>query len=167
MTHIPKSELIAMLNLLPHPKEGGYFRRTYESNKSVNTSGGQRMLLTSIYYMLTDDSPIGYLHRNQSDIIHYYHLGSPCRYWLVSPDGELEEYVLGPNLDQGEQLQLVVKGGYWKGSALVKGEYSLLSEAVAPGFDFADNELAKKHHINKLAGQYLHRLLPLLKETYE
>ncbi len=63
-----KLALIRKLQLQPHV-EGGYYRRTY--NSQHNSGEPQRSLMSSIYYLLTDDSPIGYFHRNQSDIIHY------------------------------------------------------------------------------------------------
>ncbi|MEI6608337.1 MAG: cupin domain-containing protein [Deltaproteobacteria bacterium] len=108
-----KQQLIEKLSLETHI-EGGYFSRTYRSDltTSVPYDTKPRCLLSSIYYMLTDDSPIGYLHRNKSDINHYFHAGSPLTYILISPDGKLDKKVLGANLDKGQQLQLIVQGGY-------------------------------------------------------
>ena len=97
-------DIITSLNLVPHPTEGGYFRRTYQSDLNCNTENGRRILLTSIYYMLTRENSIGFLHRNKSDIIHYYHLGASIKYTLVSPDGVLSEKILGPNIDKNESL---------------------------------------------------------------
>ena len=71
------NEIITHLSLEPHPTEGGYFRRTYEADLRCDTENGSRMLLTSIYYMLIQDSPGGFLHRNKSDILHYHHLAQP------------------------------------------------------------------------------------------
>lgn len=153
--NISKESLIRSLELTPHPIEGGYFRRTYESETSFNSEFGQRKLLTSIYYMLTSDNPIGYLHKNQSDIMHYFHMGSPTKYVLVSPQGEMFETIMGNDIESGQQLQLLVPGGYWKASVLCKcdgegdDEYSLISEAVSPGFEYADNELASTEVIQK------------------
>ena len=93
---------------------------------------------------------MGYLHRNNSDIIHFYHLGSPIKYLIISPDGKIEEQILGPDIANGELPQLVVKGGDWKASQLCSGEYSLISEAVAPGFEYEDNEIATLEVINQL-----------------
>ncbi len=135
-------EIVNLLGLEPHPTEGGYFRRTYESNLRVDSNSGSRFLLTSIYYMLTKESPGGFLHRNKSDILHYHHLGAPIKYILVSPDGVLSERILGSNIKNGEMLQLLVPGGWWKASRLCAGEYGLISEAVSPGFEYADNEIA-------------------------
>ncbi|MCI5118671.1 MAG: cupin domain-containing protein [Candidatus Electrothrix sp. LOE1_4_5] len=145
-------EIITLLNLEPHPSEGGYFRRTYESALSCTTENGSRMLLTSIYYMLTKESLGGFLHRNKSDILHYHHLGASIKYTIVSPDGVLSERILGPNLNNGETLQLLVPSGWWKASRLCIGEidYGLISEAVAPGFEYADNEIATEGLVQQL-----------------
>lgn len=159
-----KQSLITTLQLQPHPKEGGFFRRTYESDVIVTVKGAQRKLMTSIYYLLTDCNPIGYLHRNLSDIVHYYQLGCPMNYLIVSPHGELSTYVLGPELLQGQQLQLTVKGGYWKASWLAGGEFALISEAVAPGFQYHDNELAQISHFSGLPADSIERILPYLKD---
>ena len=145
-----KDQIIACLRLEPRPLEGGYFRRTYESDLYITRAGSSRRLLTSIYYMLTSDSPTGYLHRNNSDIIHFYHSGSPIQYFLISPDGKAEERILGPDIANGALPQLVVKGGVWKASRLCSGEYGLISEAVAPGFEYEDNEIATLEMANHL-----------------
>lgn len=139
-----KQQLIERLSLAPHI-EGGYFRRTYCAELQLDMPGyaTPRQLLSSIFYMLTDDSPIGHLHRNKSDIVHYFHGGSPLTYIVLHPDGMLEKATLGFDLDQGQQLQLTVRGGCWKASELKAGEFGLISEAVAPGFDYEDMELAQ------------------------
>ena len=143
-----KDELIKALQLTAHV-EGGYYRRTFESTHQTQIDNDShnnetRQLMSSIYYCLTDDSPIGHFHKNTSDIMHYWQLGSSLRYWLIDPSGSLSNVVLGPNLAAGEQLQLLVPGGIWKATTLDKGEFGLLSEAVCPGFDFADMTLANK-----------------------
>ena len=143
-------DIITLLGLEPHPTEGGYFRRTYESDQRCDTENGSRMLLTSIYYMLTQDSPGGFLHRNKSDIIHFHQLGASIKYTLVSPDGVLSEKVLGPDIAHGEALQLLVPGGWWKASRICAGDYALISEAVSPGFEYADNEIATEELIQQL-----------------
>jgi len=144
-----KEEIINKLELELHPSEGGYFRRTYESSQIINSDNRNRRLLTSIYYMLTSDSPTGYLHRNKSDIIHFYHSGSPIKYITVAPDGKLSEAILGPDIANGETPQLLVRGGDWKASRLSSGDYGLISEAVSPGFEYDDNEIAGPEIVSK------------------
>ena len=149
-----KQEIIKSLSLEPHPSEGGYFIRTYSSEITAASPAGTRQSLSSIYYMLSDDSPIGYLHMNRSDIIHYFHSGSPITYTIIHPDGQLEIRILGNDLSQGQTPQLTVKGGCWKASELSDGEYGLLSEAVSPGFKYEDMKLASatniRHHFPEL-----------------
>ncbi|MDA3868797.1 MAG: cupin domain-containing protein [Gammaproteobacteria bacterium] len=137
-----KQTLIKTLNLEPHPSESGYFKRTYTSPLNVHSPAGVRPSLSSIYYLLSDDSPVGFLHKNRSDIIHYFHGGGAIRYWIIHPEGRLETATLGSDLAQGQTFQLTVKGGCWKASELISGEYGLISEAVSPGFDYGDMELA-------------------------
>ena len=97
--------------------------------------------------MLTSDSPIGHLHVNRSDIVHFFHSGGPIEYTLVSPNGELRTTTLGPDIEAGHQLQLAVPGGWWKASELKASEYGLISEAVSPGFVFQDMAFVSKADI--------------------
>ncbi|MGF1588972.1 MAG: cupin domain-containing protein [Pleurocapsa sp.] len=139
-----KQDLIKHLSLTEHT-EGGYFVESYRSEINVPTQrvGSDRSILTSIYYLLTDDRPIDYLHRNQSDILHYFQAGSAITYLLVSPSGEFKQVKLGLNFVQGEVAQLLVPKGYWKAAVLESGEFGLLGESVAPGFDYRDLEIAQ------------------------
>ncbi|MHC8354112.1 cupin domain-containing protein [Pseudomonas sp. LB3P81] len=146
-----KSEaLVSALNLEPHI-EGGYYRRTFQADQQplVETADGPRYLMTSIYYLLTNESPIGQFHLNQSDIMHYYHLGDAIQYSLIFPNGELKTVVMGSNVMAGELLQLHVPGGVWKASRLLSGSagLGLISEAVSPGFDFADMQMGDRQKL--------------------
>lgn len=151
---INASTLIATLDLEPHV-EGGFFRRTYQADHRdmLETTGGPRYLMTSIYYLLTEESPVGQFHFNQSDILHYFHLGDAIEYSLIHADGSLQTLVMGSDVLAGHQLQLHVPGGIWKASRLLGGEngFGLISEAVSPGFDFADMEMGNRQ---KLTEQY-------------
>lgn len=140
-----RDTVIRELGLEPHV-EGGYFRRTFQADHRprIDTPAGERYTLTSIHYLLTRDAPTGHWHLNRSDIIHFWHLGAPVRYYMIHPDGRLETAVLGPDLAAGQRLQLVVPGGVWKASHLPAGEYGLISEAVSPGFEYADMTLGER-----------------------
>jgi len=131
------------LGLEPNP-EGGWFRQTYESTAEVQTDGGPRPLLNTIYYLLTAESPIGHLHRNRSAITHFHHDGGPATYLLVDPEGGLHEVVLGPDLAAGHVVSFTAAGGWWKAShVLAPGATDcLISEAVSPGFRYDDHEMA-------------------------
>lgn len=158
-------QLIQALQLAPH-REGGYFRRTYESKLSIpitNTGEDdskrevQRLIMTSIYYLLTSSNPKIVLGRNKSDVIHYYHLGSPVDFIIVRPDGRLVRETLGPEILSGQKLQVVIEGGSWRCACIhdaikqeTRGEgFTLTSEAVAPGFDYDDNHMATEEEIKR------------------
>lgn len=136
-------DLIERLALEAHA-EGGFFRQTYESAADVTTPNGARPLMNSIYYLLTAASPVGALHRNTSDIMHFHHLGGPVTYLLVDPDGAVSEVVLGNDYSAGELPSFTVPAGTWKTSnILADGAVDcLISEAVAPGFRYQDQDMA-------------------------
>jgi len=141
--------VVAHLGLEPH-LEGGYFRRSYTAPHALNG----RAAMSAIYYLLSTASPRGHLHRNRSDILHFWQGGSALHYTLISPTGELSQPVMGPDISKGEVLQMLVPGGYWKASELkdhhsANCDYGLISEAVCPGFDFADHELASAAQIQR------------------
>ena len=159
-----KHDLIKQLSLTKHT-EGGYFAETYRSDLTLPTDriGSDRNLLTSIYYLLTDDRPIDHLHKNRSDIMHYFQAGSAITYLLVSPEGELTKIVLGLNFERGEVAQLLVPQGYWKAAVLEAGEFGLLGESVAPGFDYRDLEIARADFIRDSFPELWTELAPYIK----
>ena len=145
-----KHDLIEQLSLVEHI-EGGYFRETHRSSETISTNreSKDRALLTSIYYLLTDDRPIDHFHRNASDIMHYFHLGSAITYLTIDPSGKLTKAKLGLNFAKGEVAQLLVPGGYWKAAVLEEGEFGLLGEAVTPGFDYRDMEIGTENYLKQ------------------
>lgn len=153
------SDIITALQLEVHI-EGGFFKRSYCS--AFLDDNGQASL-SSIYYLLTCDSPIGHWHLNKSDIVHYFHKGNPIEYWLIFPDGHLQKVLLGADLMQGQQLQLLVPAGVWKASRLTEGEYGLISEAVTPAFRFEDMTLGSAAEMQRLFPQHWPDISALIK----
>lgn len=136
-------ELIESLGLEPHP-EGGYFRRIYTSPHPHEAAGRIRPTVTSIYYLMTDRQPCGRLHRNRSDILHFFLEGDPVEYHTLDADGRLRVQVLG----DADARHLLVPGGWWKASRLPEGaHHALVAEVVTPGFDFADHEFATERDL--------------------
>jgi predicted cupin superfamily sugar epimerase len=155
---ISKEAFIRSLGLRPHHDEGGYYSEQYRSPERL---GDGRIAMDTIYYMLTDDSPLGHFHKNRSDIVHFYHSGGPLRYTSIDSRGTVETFVLGPDIDDGQQLQRVVRGGCWKASELLSGSYGLISEAVVPAFSAADRVMATSGMLKELFPQLDARLLRL------
>jgi uncharacterized protein len=134
----------------PHP-EGGYFAETYRTAEQIPHAalperfGGDRAFSTAIYFLL-EGHHFSALHRIQADELWHFYTGDPLEVFVIHPEsGALEIIRLGPDPDAGEVFQAVVPAGTWFGSRPVAGAaYSLVGCTVAPGFDFADFELAKR-----------------------
>jgi predicted cupin superfamily sugar epimerase len=139
-------ELIRLLQLQPHPREGGHFRETYRSTDLHPASAlpphyrSPRAASTAIYYLLTPNT-CSALHRLGSDEVFHFYLGSAVRMLQLFPDGQGKEVILGPDLLEGQSVQVVVPRGVWQGSVLEPGgDFALLGCTVAPGFEYADYE---------------------------
>ncbi len=137
-------DLIRHLGLQPHPKEGGFFRETYRSVESYPTLPpryqGSRSASTAIYYLLTPNT-YSALHRLQTDEIFHFYLGDPIRMLQLDADGQGRTIVLGPDVLNGQHLQVLAPRGVWQGSCLEPGGvFALLGCTVAPGFEYVDYE---------------------------
>jgi predicted cupin superfamily sugar epimerase len=136
--HMTADEIKALLNLQPHPIEGGSFRRTYTSAISVDLPRGTRPAGTAIYYLL-ERGTFSEMHVLDSDEIFHFYLGDSVEMLQLRPDGRSEVFTLGPDLQAGQHVQLVVPAGVWQGTRLIgEGKVALLGCTVTPGFDFAD-----------------------------
>ena len=147
-------QLIKSLRLTPHP-EGGFFRETYRAAETIardalpNGFGGDRVFSTSIYYLL-QARQISVLHRIRSDELWHFHMGDALEVIDITPDGALTTTVLGHDVADGNTLQSVVPAGHWFGARLArpaKDAFALVGCTVAPGFDFADFEMADRDAI--------------------
>ena len=132
------AEVKALLNLAPHPIEGGYFRRTYTSSGTVDLPRGTRATSTAIYYLL-EPGTFSEMHVLDSDEIFHFYLGDPVEMLQLYEDGSSALITLGSDLAAGHHVQLVVPAGVWQGTHLIgDGKVALLGCTVTPGFDFAD-----------------------------
>jgi predicted cupin superfamily sugar epimerase len=137
--------IIERLGLEPHP-ERGYYRQTYRASLTVNSSahGAERAASTAIYFLITASEPVTYLHRLKSDEIFHLYEGGPLEILRLFADGTWDVARLGMDLDAGERPQIVMPAGTWFGTALTAGaSHCLVGCTVAPGFEFADFELAE------------------------
>ena len=137
-------EVIELLQLEPHPCEGGFFRETYRSRLEIAASAlpseysGGRSASTAIYYLLTPGT-FSEVHRLPSDEVFHFYLGDMVEMLQLHSDGRGEMIRLGSDLAAGERPQVLAPGGTWQGSRLVPGgRWALLGTTVAPGFEFAD-----------------------------
>jgi uncharacterized protein len=132
------NELKSLLQLEPHPIEGGFFRRTYTSPASITLSRGTRNLGSAIYYLL-EAGTFSELHVLDSDEIFHFYLGDPVEMLHLYPGGGSSIVILGPDVAAGQQVQHLVPSGVWQGARLLgSGKMALLGATVTPGFDYGD-----------------------------
>ncbi|HEX4876118.1 MAG TPA: cupin domain-containing protein [Chitinophagaceae bacterium] len=140
-------QLIQQYNLQPHP-EGGWYKQTYKSNESIRAEalperfGGDRPFSTAIYFLL-EKGNFSAFHRIKSDECwHFYH-GDPLEIFVLQQNGELTVTTLGNDISKGYLFQYIVPAGCWFASRPAPGsQYCFVGCTVAPGFDFADFEIA-------------------------
>ena len=148
----PVQELVKALALQPHP-EGGWYRETYRAAETVASSAlperydGPRSHATAIYFLL-DAAGFSALHRLKSDEQWHFYSGSTLTIHVIHPDGRYAPVRLGPDLDRGETFQAVVPHGCWFGASVDAPDgHALVGCSVAPGFDFADFEMASRRDL--------------------
>lgn len=141
------SDLIRRLRLEPHP-EGGYYRETYRSPGVIPHAalppafGGARAYATAIYFLL-EAGGFSAFHRLQSDECWHFYQGVGLDIYVLEPTGGLTIIRLGADGQHGDVFQAVVPAGRWFASRPAQPEgYALVGCTVAPGFDFADFEMA-------------------------
>lgn len=144
---------IQALELEAHP-EGGWFRETYRSAEEIPAAalpdryGEARCFGTSIYFLL-GPGDVSKFHRIRSDEIWHYHRGDSVTLHLLDKRAGLRSITVGPNVESGEVPQAVIPANTWFG-AKVTAEvgFCLIGCTVAPGFAFADFELAEREVLN-------------------
>lgn len=147
-------EVIAALNLKPHPEKGYYaemFRDEATSRPATSTTDGtenakERSNSTCIYYLLEGATGPSNWHRvlDAVEVWHHY-AGAPLELELSWDDGRapaVRRTVLGKDLWKGERPQVVVQRGEWQ-RARSLGAWTLVGCSVAPAFTFEAFEMAE------------------------
>jgi hypothetical protein len=144
---------VEQLQLIPHP-EGGYYREMYRSGEWIphsalpNRFQGDRVFATGIYFLITGKN-FSAFHRIASDELWHHYAGGGLQVHVIHPDGRYELIRLGNRIAEGEAFQAAVPAGAWFASECAPdAEFALVGCTVAPGFDFADVELAKADQLS-------------------
>ncbi len=145
---------INKLNLTPHV-EGGAYGEVYRAglllpHSTLTTAHhGDRNAMTSIYFLL-QHGEFSAFHRIASDELWHHYDGGPLCIYEITTDGTLKRHLLG--IEEGATPFVMIPAGSWFGSRVEKGgSFTLCGCTVAPGFDFADFQLADRQ---VLAAQY-------------
>ncbi|HQR84455.1 MAG: hypothetical protein B7Y05_15070 [Polynucleobacter sp. 24-46-87] len=134
--------LVNTLQLEPHP-EGGFYKEIHRSTTVVRDANGTRKksALTSIYYLLSGNDFSSW-HRISSDETWYFHLGCDVLIYFFDQNQILQTIQLG---HESQNLQATILANTWfAAKPLQQDSFSLVSCAVAPGFEFEDFEIANR-----------------------
>jgi hypothetical protein len=132
------ADIIARLELKPHP-EGGYYRETFRDQR---TDPQGRARSTAIYYLLGRGDRSQWHRIDAVEIWHYY-AGAALTLQIANDGCAPHTIALGPDVATGERPQAIVPSGAWQ-TAETTGDWTLVGCTVAPGFEFANFELATK-----------------------
>lgn len=129
------NEIIRMLGLRPHP-EGGHYAETFR-----DAPGPDGRARSTLIYFLLQAGEVSAWHRVDAVETWLWHAGGPLAL-SISEDGiAARAFRLGPDLRGGQRPQAIVPAHAWQ-TAETLGAWTLVSCAVAPGFEFEGFELA-------------------------
>src|ERR1017187_1510311 len=140
------------LQLKSHP-EGGCYRETYRAAGMVAGNAlpagfaGARSFSSSIYYLL-EKGDRSVFHKIKSDECWHFYSGQTLLIHMIDAVGHYSSTRLGDDLEAGETFQFVVPANIWFASEPASDSlFCLAGCTVAPGFDFADFEIASKQEL--------------------
>jgi predicted cupin superfamily sugar epimerase len=135
---VTADEIIALLNLSPHP-EGGHYRQTW----IAEAPEGERPVGTCIYFLLKAGER-SHWHRVDATEIWHYYAGAPLTLSLSETDsGPRQDVLLGPDLRASQRPQVIVPRDHWQ-SAQAGDGWTLVGCTVSPAFHFEGFTLADK-----------------------
>jgi predicted cupin superfamily sugar epimerase len=135
-------EIIRILELQPHPEEGGHFRETFRDTLRVKSESGDRAASTLIYFLLKRGERSLWHRVDVVEAWHYY-AGAPMKLEVSEGKGR-KVYHLGSNFKAGERPHAVISAKAWQ-QAESLGDWSLVGISVAPGFEFSTFEHAPEN----------------------
>src|ERR1700754_574457 len=140
---------INSLMLQPHP-EGGYYKEVFRSQQNVvrEASTIMKQACTSIYYLLEDADFSGF-HRIASEELWYFHKGEPLLIHIIDEQGTLLTHELSD--EPSGSFSVAVPAGLWFAAEIKSAKgFTLVSCAVAPGFDFSEFEMGTLTNLTAL-----------------
>lgn len=150
-------DIIQLLKLVPLPQEGGFYRRTYTAAGTlpyIRDPGGKRAYSSAIYYLITAES-FSSLHKVTQDELFHFYMGDPVEMIQISDAGLLQKTIIGTDLSQGQEPQVLAPRNVWQGTRLLgNGKWALLGCTLAPAFEFSDFVTKTRAEFLKLFPQH-------------
>src|SRR5215207_11590955 len=150
------AEICRLLNLEPNAT-GGSVHVSFVSTQSIAAGGlpapfaDGRPLGSALYFLVTPDAPVR-LHRIRNDQLYHYYLGDPLELFLLHADGSSERVIVGPDLRDGQRVQLLIPGNTFHTARVIGHQRWFLGGSTEwPGVVPADVEIGK---LDDLAGAF-------------
>ncbi len=144
--------IIKSLDLKPHI-EGGYYKRTWQSEISIDQSNLQKnfksthCLASNILYLLKS-SEFSALHSLNSEELWTFISGISLKLHLFNPDNKYQQVIIGTNFINGEVPQFSIKAGtVFAAEPNTDMGYSLVSCFVCPEFKDEDFVFAEANDL--------------------
>ncbi|MES2341056.1 MAG: cupin domain-containing protein [Pseudomonadota bacterium] len=138
MTAESAADLIARLELAPHP-EGGWYRETWRAPAAAPAG---RSPGTAILFLL-EPGQASHWHRIDATELWLFQAGTALTLQTAPGDaGPVTETRLGADILAGDAPQHVVAPGEWQAAQASADGWALVACVVVPGFEFAGFELA-------------------------
>jgi len=152
-------QLIRQFDLQPHP-EGGWYKQTYKSKELVEAAAlpdrfaGDRVFSTAIYFLL-EEGNFSAFHKIKSDECWHFYAGDQLQIYVIQTDGSLDIIQLGNDFTKGQLFQYTVPANCWFASRPATGSaFCFAGCTVAPGFEFADFEMADPSSLSVVYPQH-------------
>ena len=105
---------------------------------------------SALYFMVTPDAPVR-LHRIRNDQLYHYYLGDPIEVLMLCDDGT-QRVVVGPDLREGQRVQLFIPGNTFHTARVIGPRRWFLGASTEwPGVEPADVEIGD---VEALAARY-------------
>jgi uncharacterized protein len=148
-------EIRDLLKLEPHAT-CGFVRVTFISDKRIAPGGLPppfacgRPAGLALYFMVTPDAPVR-LHRIRNDQLYHYYLGDPIEVLMLCDDGT-QRVVVGPDLREGQRVQLFILGNTFHTARVIGPRRWFLGASTEwPGVEQVDIEIGD---VEALAAKY-------------
>lgn len=159
-------DIIRKLELIAHPVEGGFFKRSYTSEVRAYFPNieEERAASSAIFYLFGEKS-LSYPHYLKQDEIWHFYSGDPVELLLFHQDGTCEMLRMGSDILSGQKPQVcIIAGTIFCAKMVSGGEYSLIGATLSPAFEYSDyHEVDANFLIQKLPqyGEFLQGFIPL------
>jgi uncharacterized protein len=149
-------EVRRLLKLEPHAT-CGFVRVTFISETRIAPGGlpppfaSGRPTGSALCFMVTPDAHVR-LYRIRNDQLYHYYLGDPIEVLMLRPDGTSEHVIVGPDLRDGQLVQLLIPGNTFHTARVIgRRRWFLGASTEWPGVEPADVEIGD---VEALAAKY-------------